>query len=88
MKTIKHFKPILWTTLGAIISLFFICPLAISLLQYFCSKYSKPLGEVIISVYKYFLWQIDFDRFISDIIFFTVGGIFGYLFYCSEYRKK
>jgi len=88
MKTIKHFKPIVWTTLGAVISLFFICPFAISLIQYFGSKYSKPLVEVIISTYKYFLWKIDFDRSISDIIFLIVGGIFGYLFYRSEYRKK
>ncbi|MBK7800072.1 MAG: hypothetical protein IPJ53_13300 [Saprospiraceae bacterium] len=88
MKTIEHFKPIVWITIGAVISLFIICPFAISLTLYFGSNYSKPLEEVIISTYRYFLWQIDFERSISDIIFLMVGGIFGYLFYAQIIAKK
>lgn len=87
MKTIKNFKPIVWIAIGAVINLFIICPFAISLILYFGSNCSKSLSEIIISTYRYFLWQIDFDRSISDIIFLIVGGIFGYLLYLKISSK-
>ncbi len=84
MKTIKHNKPILWITVGAFSSLFIICPLVISLLQYDWLNHSKPFSEVILFTYKYFLWEIDFDRIISNLIFLAVGGVFGYLVYLKK----
>lgn len=80
MKTNKHFKPILWTLLGAVISLFIVCPLVIALLKYDRLNHSQPLAEVIISSYKHFLWEIDFDRVLLVSIFLAVGGLVGYLF--------
>lgn len=77
----KYFKPILWSTAGAFISLFVVFPLVIALLQYDTEKHSKPLKDVIISTYKYFLLKIDFDNVLAVLIFLSIGGIVGYLLY-------
>jgi hypothetical protein len=77
----KHFNPILWISLGAVSSLFIVCPLVIALLKYDRLNHSQPLAEVIISSYKNFLWEIDFDRVLLVSIFLAVGGLVGYLFY-------
>lgn len=77
----KHFKQILWTSLGAVSSLFIVCPLVIALLKYDRLDHNQPFAEVIISSYKNFLWEIDFDRVLLVSIFLAVGGLVGYLFY-------
>lgn len=77
----KQFKILLWTSLGAVGSLFFVCPLVIALMKYDRLNHIKSLAEVIIYTYKYFLWEIDFDRVLLVLIFLTGGGLVGYLFY-------
>ncbi|HNT79570.1 MAG TPA: ATP-binding protein [Bacteroidia bacterium] len=77
----KNYKPILWTITGALISLFILLPLVIALLQYDEENHSKPINEVIISAYKYFLWKIDYDSVLAVLIFLIVGGVIGHLLY-------
>ena len=84
----KHFKPILWTLLGAISSLLIVYPLVIALLKYDRLNHSQPLAEVVISSYKHFLWEIDFDRVLLVSIFLAVGGLVGYLFYFLKTSLK
>lgn len=84
----KHFKPILWTLLGAISSLLIVYPLVIALLKYDRLNHSQPLAEVVISSYKHFLWEIDSDRVLLVSIFLAVGGLVGYLFYFLKTSLK
>lgn len=78
----KHLKPILWTLLGAVGSLLMVCPFVIALIKYNAINHSKPLAEVIISSYKYFLWEeTDFDNVLTLLIFLITGGVVGYLIY-------
>lgn len=80
----KYFKPLLWATVGSIISLFIVSPFVIALLQYDTQNHIKPFKEVVINAYKYFIWKIDFDRIPALLIFVAGGGFIGYLLY---YRK-
>ena len=77
----KQFKSFLWTSFGAIGSLFFVCPLVIALLKYDRLNHSESLAEVIIYTYKHFLWEIDLDKVLLVLIFLTGGGLVGYLYY-------
>lgn len=81
MKITKPFKLILWTSFGAIASLFIVFPLIISLLEYHEINHDKPLLEVIISSYKYLLLEIHFDKLIMLFFFLLTGGLIGYLLY-------
>lgn len=79
MKTTKSLKLILWTSVGAIASLFIVFPLIISLLKYDSINHTKPLSEVIVSSYKYLLLEIHFDKLIMLSLFLLTGGFIGYL---------
>jgi hypothetical protein len=81
VKTTKSNKLILWTSAGAITSLFIVFPLIISLLKYDAINHDKPLLEVIISSYKYLLLEIHFDKLIMLFLFLLTGGLIGYLLY-------
>lgn len=69
---------------GAIISLFIVFPFVNALLHYDTHNHSKPLKEVVIYAYQYFIWKMDFDRILVLLIIFSGGGFIGYLLY---YRK-
>lgn len=84
----KHIKPFLWTSLGAVSSLSIVYPLVIALLKYDRLNHNQPLAEVIISSYKHFLWEIDFDRVLLVSIFLAAGGLLGYLFYFLKTSLK
>lgn len=86
--TNKSLNPILWTSVGAAISLFIVCPLVIALLKYDRLNHSKRLAEVIISSYQHFLREIDFDRVLLVLIFLAVGGVLGYLLYYLKTSLK
>jgi len=81
VKTTKPFKLILWTSGGAIASLFIVFPLIISLLKYDAINHGIPLSEVIISSYKYLLLEIHLDKLIMLFLFLLTGGLIGYLLY-------
>lgn len=85
----KHLNPILWTSLGAVSSLLMVCPLVIALIKYNAINHSKPLVEVIISSYKYFLIEEpDFDNALTALIFLVAGGVVGYLIYFFKTSLK
>lgn len=80
-KISKNTKAILWTFVGALISLLLICPLVISLLKYDSINHSKPFSEMIFSFYKDFPFPIHVDNLLILLLFLSLGGIAGYLFY-------
>lgn len=85
----SNLKAILWTSVGAVGSLFIIFPLMIYWVQYDSLSHSKPLSETIISSYKYFIGEIDFDRVFVVLLFLIVGGVIGYwLFRLKSNQRK
>ena len=82
-KTIINFASILWTSIGALVSLMLIYPLVISLIKYDSLKHRNSLLEVIITTYEDLSFQIHFDNLLMVLLFLSAGGLIGYLLYRS-----
>ena len=82
-KTIINFASILWTSIGALVSLMLIYPLVISLIKYDSLKHRNSLSEVIITTYEDLSFQIHFDNLLMVLLFLSAGGLIGYLLYRS-----
>ena len=82
-KTIINFASILWTSIGALVSLMLIYPLVISLIKYDSLKHRNSLLEVLISTYEDLSFQIHFDNLLMVLLFLSAGGLIGYLLYRS-----
>ena len=78
-KTIINFASILWTSIGALVSLMLIYPLVISLIKYDSLKHRNSLLEVIITTYEDLSFQIHFDNLLMVLLFLSAGGLIGYL---------